>query len=73
MEYGKLIIELLLSKSEARAIEDLLSYSTHGAFPIETLVTRAGRSFEHTLVTCRDIQVSEVGHNVQYLTVKGTA
>ena len=69
MEYGKLIISIDLSKTEARQIEELLSRGT--TVIMETLLRAARRSAEHSLVECHDILVGEKGHNIQYLTVKG--
>ena len=67
MIYGRLIVTFELSKEETRKLEDLLTKSRRVAL---TRVVDFGHPF---IVNVDDIEVSEVGGNVQFLTVKGTS
>lgn len=67
MIYGKLIVTFELSKEETRKLEDLLTKSRRVA------LTRVVDFAHPFVVNVDDIEVSEVGGNVQFLTVKGTS
>ena len=58
MTYGKLVIEYELGKEETRALERKLS-------------TNERLNFRSLSVLVTSIEVSEVGHNTQFITVKG--
>ncbi len=65
---GKLIVTFELSKEETRKLENLLTKSRQVALMTQVL------DWGHALmVNVNDIEVSEVGGNVQFLTVKGTS
>jgi hypothetical protein len=62
--YGKLVVTFDLTKDEARDLEETLAKKRR--------IQLAG-TLRYREIHVEDIQVSEVDHNVQYLTVKGNA
>ena len=61
MSYGQLVVVRELTKSEARRLEQQLSKKPHHV------------SFDGWKINVHGVSVGTIGHNVQCITVRGTA